>query len=222
VPGGCKRVLEVGCGDGRIAHAVSLRFGCLVVGFDLSPVALAKLALPKCCGSAAQLPFRDASFDVVMATEMLEHLPETLYRSVLTELQRVSSRHILITVPNQENLKEATVACGACGKRFHKWGHMRNYTPSALESMMKGFRLVRVSPFGGREPRYNRLLLWLRQEIARDWFWDEDTVCRHCGASRQPAARFPLLGRICDALNARIWAPLTRKETWLLAIYARK
>lgn len=222
IPRGSSRILEVGCGDGRVSRAISSRLGCFVVGLDLSTVALSGLSMPKCCASGEQLPFGDRSFDLVVAAEMLEHLPEEVYGNVLRELTRVSSKHILITVPNRENLKEATVVCGACGKSFHKWGHLRRYTPLVLQSLLPGFRLLRVSPVGDQVPRYNPLLIWLRHHVARSWFWDEDAVCYYCHESKQPRPRFPLLARLTDALNARFWGPLFSRHAWLLALYTRE
>lgn len=50
-------------------------------------------------GSGAELPYRDASFDVVMAHDTLEHVPEGLRESFLAELVRVSRGTIIINGP---------------------------------------------------------------------------------------------------------------------------
>ena len=60
------RVLEIGCGDGRLTRKYSAHADC-VIGIDL-PGALDAdgMVSPCVASSAAQLPFRDSSFDGVI------------------------------------------------------------------------------------------------------------------------------------------------------------
>jgi hypothetical protein len=212
----------MGCGDGRISQKVSKGSGVYVVGFDLSTVALARLSLPRCCGSAAELPFADGSFDLVMATEIMEHLPASLYERSLTELARVAGRHILITVPNGENLEENTAVCGACRAHFHIWGHVRTYTPELMERLFSGFDLSHISFFGSRVEKYHPFLLWIRHQVAGAWATEAGAVCHKCHASQLQPARIPILAKVCDFLNARFWAPRAKRTGWLLALYLRQ
>src|SRR5712691_7526132 len=69
IPRPCKSLLDVGCGDGWLVLRIREELCGLVVGFDLSTVALANVADPKCCGSADRLSFANRSFEVVLATE---------------------------------------------------------------------------------------------------------------------------------------------------------
>jgi SAM-dependent methyltransferase len=66
------RVLDVGCGPGRHAHALARR-GALVTGVDVSE-RFARLASPGApagavfaCGDALALPVRDGAFDVALS-----------------------------------------------------------------------------------------------------------------------------------------------------------
>jgi SAM-dependent methyltransferase len=80
------RVLEVGCGPGRLAIRLAREHGLDVTGVDLDPGmierALANVAaLPNgrgpgpsfAVGDAASLPFADRSFDLVVSTLSLHH-----------------------------------------------------------------------------------------------------------------------------------------------------
>jgi ubiquinone/menaquinone biosynthesis C-methylase UbiE len=88
VPGA--RVLDVGCGTGELTAALA-GLGAEAVGCDVSAVALrrARAAHPELelVQSAEELPFASASFDVVWAGEVLEHVQDLL--GLLGEVHRV-------------------------------------------------------------------------------------------------------------------------------------
>ena len=90
-------VLEVGCGTG--ANLVLYqRGGCDVSGVDLSPsmleVARAKLgetADLRLC-DAADMPYRDDSFDLVVAFLTLHEMPPEVREAVMDEMLRVAGQ----------------------------------------------------------------------------------------------------------------------------------
>ncbi len=74
-----KRVLDLGCGTGRIVPEL-LKTANEVVGLDTSKKMLevAKKKFPNVefvCGEAKALPFEDESFDAVVATFLIVHIP---------------------------------------------------------------------------------------------------------------------------------------------------
>lgn len=219
IPSSCRGILDIGCGDGRLSSVLSR--SKTVIAYDLSRTALERFPGLKCCGSAHQLPFRDRSFDLVLSTEMLEHLPPQFYSSTLEEISRVAAQHVLTTVPNSENLDENIAQCTACGSRFHLWGHLRSFSPAALRTLFTGFVPVRIFPFGPATETYNKFLLWMRTRIAGSFAWEEGCICHSCGATVPPGSA-SLLSRGCDFLNSRLWAPYTKRTSWLLALYERQ
>ncbi|MFO0956201.1 MAG: class I SAM-dependent methyltransferase [Isosphaeraceae bacterium] len=82
-------VLDLGCGKGRFGRHLRDR-GARVVGLDVAFGMLDGGDGPaRVQGSALSLPFRDAAFDVVLAVEMIQHLPPRGLERVLAEIGRV-------------------------------------------------------------------------------------------------------------------------------------
>jgi SAM-dependent methyltransferase len=67
------RILDVGAGPGRFA-TMAADAGFVPVPFDFSRDAARNWRMPGVCGDALHLPFRPASFDVVRAKDLIEHL----------------------------------------------------------------------------------------------------------------------------------------------------
>ncbi len=89
------RVADIGCGPGAFS-AVVARAGCDVEGIDINEALIriageraqaAGLPIRFHCGSAASLPWPDASFDIVAMPELLEHVPE--WQACLAEASRI-------------------------------------------------------------------------------------------------------------------------------------
>ncbi len=88
------RVLELGCGTGSMWRGVSLPGGCRITLTDLSAGMLdaartntAHLNADYRCCDAMEIPWPDASFDVVIANMMLYHVPDI--NQALQEIRRV-------------------------------------------------------------------------------------------------------------------------------------
>ena len=103
-------VLDAGCGEGFVTRYLAQQNPALrLTGMDLSPDAVAyaqtqfgELATFR-TGSIYKLPFSDNSFDVVLCSEVLEHLDDT--DRAIHELKRVARHHVLITVPREPYFK---------------------------------------------------------------------------------------------------------------------
>ena len=79
-------ILESGAGDARLARA----FPELdIMSSDLVAEGIADLGPRAAVCPADRLPFRDGTFDLVVAFEVLEHLPEEDLPAAAAELRRV-------------------------------------------------------------------------------------------------------------------------------------
>jgi ubiquinone/menaquinone biosynthesis C-methylase UbiE len=109
-----ENALEVGCGEGVIADKLWRRWG-EVVALDLPDAGLRddwrRRQGPRYLhASAHQLPFADDRFDVVVAAEVLEHLPDPV--GGLHEMARVGRRHLVLSVPREPVFRSCNLVAG--------------------------------------------------------------------------------------------------------------
>jgi len=97
-----KSLLDAGCAEGMYTR-YSAKNGMFSIGCDIAQSKLrdAKLnsdsSVPYLCADLQKLPFHDDSFEMVLALEIIEHVPN--YRQALKEIFRVSSKYVVISVP---------------------------------------------------------------------------------------------------------------------------
>lgn len=88
------RTLEIGVGNGFVAAYLRSR-GLAVTTLDID-----ERLKPDVVGSATKLPFEEGSFELVMACEILEHIPYTEALAAFREIRRVASRSAVISLPD--------------------------------------------------------------------------------------------------------------------------
>ena len=89
----------------------------------------------------------DATFDLVLISEVLEHVPDTAH--LLLEVRRVlrPGGRLLVTVPDHRRLRTAVIALTRFEAHFDPLGqHVRFYTRRSLATTLEhaGFEDVRV------------------------------------------------------------------------------
>jgi SAM-dependent methyltransferase len=154
-----ERLLDLGCGGGRHAFQ-AVRLGARVVALDAQATEVAQVRdtigamldagevraddeAGVVQGDALHLPFADASFDRVIASEVLEHIPED--GSAMAELSRVlrPGGTMAVTVPRFG----PEAVNWALSNDYHDipGGHVRIYRRSTL---VERLRRVGLRPFG--------------------------------------------------------------------------
>ena len=150
VVGGTK-VIDVGCGAGRHSYE-AYRRGADVIAFDQNAEELAEVdamlqamgaegEAPESAkaqvvvGDALALPYPDGTFDVVIASEILEHVPDD--ESAIAELVRVlrPGGSLAVTVPRWLPEK----ICWLLSDAYHanEGGHIRIYQADELRSKVE-------------------------------------------------------------------------------------
>jgi len=144
------RVLDLGCGEGRHVISASLMPGVEAFGVDLSLDDLkttrekrAEFAQQAQHGSsfllasatALSLPFADNSFDRVICSEVLEHIPD--YRAALEEIRRVLKPGGLFCASVPRSWPERL--CWTLSDKYYKvpGGHVRIFDGRELREQIE-------------------------------------------------------------------------------------
>lgn len=147
-------VYEAGCGEGEVSHRLSMRYQN--VAFSASDLSKSKILQAKKeypeiqfeTASIYALPYPDNQFDLVIVSEVLEHLeaPE----KALAETLRISGRYVLLSVPNEPVWRIANMARGKYLKRLGNTpGHIQHWSKKSFVRLVeKQCTIIRVaSPF---------------------------------------------------------------------------
>jgi ubiquinone/menaquinone biosynthesis C-methylase UbiE len=147
------RVLNIGVGRGGL-EAILLQKGAIVSCLDPSEKSIENIRELLGLGDRAQvgysqaMPFTDHHFEVVVMSEVIEHLTDEELRATLSEVLRVleSGGRFIGTVPADENLLANQIMCPHCGQTSHRWGHIQTFNRSSLEQILgRCFDKVKLS-----------------------------------------------------------------------------
>ncbi len=147
---GGERVLDVGCGEGRHSWEACKTANCLVYALDIEVEGLNKARymfqdmdkrgesrgrwiLIK--GDTMSLPFKDATFDKIICSEVLEHIPDD--QQSIRELVRVLKDDGIIAISVPAYFTEAI--CWKLSRDYHDQpgGHIRIYKTSELVAPLR-------------------------------------------------------------------------------------
>jgi SAM-dependent methyltransferase len=146
------KVLNIGVGDGSF-EKLALAAGHDVYSLDPSATSIEALRSAHQLGAKAQvgysqkIPFPDASFQIVVMSEVLEHLEEQVLTQTIAEVSRVlvSGGCFIGTVPDSEDLSQNMIVCLHCGEAFHRWGHQQSFTQERLHSVLgRNFERIEI------------------------------------------------------------------------------
>ena len=134
-----RTVLDVGCGTGL--NLIYLKHYGTVIGLDLSKEALnfckLRAAENLIQADAEKVPFKDDTFDLIIALDLLEHLDD---RDVLKEFYRVlnPNAYLIATVPAFNFM---------WSKHDEALHHKRRYNKAQLKDALKsnGFIIEKIS-----------------------------------------------------------------------------
>lgn len=136
-------VLNIGVGRGGLEDILITK-GIIVSCLDPREAAINKIREQYAFGERAQvgfsqdIPFPDNQFDIVVMSEVLEHLTDEVIQATLIEVKRVLKLggRFIGSVPADEKLLDNRVMCPHCGEHFHRWGHQQTFNEQSLKSLL--------------------------------------------------------------------------------------
>jgi SAM-dependent methyltransferase len=174
-------LLDIGCNDCSIIRFLSS--GCYkYLGVDLSISAL-KEGKPqeRIQGDACFLPIKDSTVDIVICSEIIEHLEQP--HSMLEEIARVLKPNgkLVISTPNKESIF-LQIQNLLPIPRFHDWkyveSHFQVYSPKEFDALLEkhGFTIrekaksIAFPPFKFTKRRYPfRIFCTISKAIPEDF-----------------------------------------------------
>lgn len=226
IPKDVNSVLDLGCGNGIITNHLASHFD--VTGADRSAAALEMVQTKKVLCNCNELPFENGSFDMVLSSEMLEHLEDQVFLETVAEMKRVARRYVLISVPNNEHLERDLVQCPACRFRYNMNYHLRSLDINKLSELFTDYRLLKTTTGG---PMVKPSFRWLTRvkhycAPASSWipsYWTKqrkrNSLCPKCNhAYNIPFRHHP----VSFAYDVLTWLFSPAKPYWLIALFEKQ
>lgn len=181
IPHDVESILDIGSGPGYVNRRLPPDYSILAM--DIDEAILRGNVRRTCIGDIMDIPLPDNSVDMIMACDMLEHLPEDVLQKGIAELERVSRKYLYLQVPVQEDPLMSMAYCPACGNVWHVNHHKRRFNQQQLVGLLsEKWKTVCVNYTGDlliRRPGN------LEQDFAERLNWKlygvEDAVCPQCG-----------------------------------------
>ncbi|MFT6715982.1 MAG: SAM-dependent methyltransferase [Saprospiraceae bacterium] len=226
IPEGVSSILDVGCGNGLITNALKGQYN--VIGVDRSKAALEFVTASKIEASCDDIPVEDKSFDMVLSSELLEHLDEKTFLASVKEFDRIAAKYLLISVPYNESINKGLIKCPSCAYVYHRNLHMRSFLPETIAKNFPDFDVVSHETFGLNVRKYHPFLSKIKHKHtpASSWipkFWTREnprvSLCPNCEQGFDNTYKFNLLSYCLDIMNVII-SP--KKPFWLMVLLKRK
>lgn len=227
LPSDIKSVLDLGCGNGVVTDQI--QEDLFVVGVDRSVAALKWVRSPHCRADAISLPFSNNAFDVVVSTEMIEHLPTPAYAQALREMIRIARRYILLTVPYCEDLGLGLIVCPICNCRFHRNYHMRSFQRLDLKELFgsrSDIHLVRAEGIVEMRkrlfPKIWKLVWSIRRKMLDPiLLFPQTAICPQCQYSKTASLPSVSDRRQLKKVSPLLQWPQKSSFNWWIALYRK-
>jgi len=229
IPLNIQNLVDVGCGNGKLLSELKVKRPELkLLGVDRSTAALKYVQVDKVEADILKTGLSDNSFDCVTCCEVIEHLPCDVFDLALTELARISSKYILISVPYMEDLANGQVLCPQCKSRFNINLHLRSFSTEQIKSLLndKGFKNIGLEYAGEMIRSYGSQFIKRKSRLEFNM-----PICPLCGYKNVEYKIVPYEEKSKNShsgifqqgigLVKQVW-PKVRSYYWIIALYEKQ
>lgn len=226
LPRECESALEIGSRDCYITTRLVEVFD-RVTALDLELPVITHERIVPVQGDVTQLGFEDHSFDVVICTEVLEHINPGLLQTACDELSRVAAKYVFIGVPYKQDIRVARTKCMSCGKRNPPFGHLNAFDENKLCRHFHQLSTERIE-YVGESREVTNFLSAALFDLANNPYgsYHQEERCGHCGAELiRPPERtllkkaFTKAGFWIEAIQAPFVSP---HPTWIHILFKKR
>lgn len=226
IPESGVRALDIGARDGFLSKRLAERFDS-VVALDLERPDIVHSRIEPVQGDATRLEFDDASFDLVLCAEVLEHIPPAQLAAACKEISRVTRNAVVIGVPYRQDLRCGETTCYACGGINPPWGHVNSFDEARLRDLFSTLEWKRCSYVGNTVARTNVLSTALLRFAGNPFgTYMQNEPCVHCGAALAPPPQRNLpqklatrTAHILNVIQAKLIKP---QPNWIHVLFSRQ
>ena len=232
IPDDVETLLDVGCGNGILVNYLSEKHPDLLkrlCATDRSKTSLEFVKVENYESDITALPFADGEFDIVVCLEVIEHLPQEVFAKALLELERVTNKYVIISVPFNEDLDFKRVKCTKCQTEFSPFYHMHSFNDQRMEGLFENTKMtfVELHKVESREiPRMRYLKKWISRKINPNGF-PPNCICPMCGYNEleklkqtsNPSPNPDSTPKSRSGLSK--WWPHREEPKWVAALYKK-
>ncbi len=225
IPKEYSSVLDIGARDGYISNLLTRVFAA-VTALDLETPEVSNERVVAVKGDITKLDFPDNAFDVVVCTEVIEHIPTYLLEQACREASRVAKRAVLVGVPYKQDRRTGATHCVFCGRENPCWGHVNDFDEAKLKRLFEGLTPIRTSFVGQTKDRTNAVSAYLMCKARNPWgTYEQDEACVHCGKKLiHPNGRTVIesaYARVASTLNYTQSLFIPRRPIWIHMVFQK-
>lgn len=178
IPSDVKTIIDVGCGNGFFLKTLEEAHKYSLFGIEPSKSAITQnlSSIKINDGVIDDIKHNDNSFDLTTCLEVIEHLPFRVFEKGLLELERISKKYIIISVPYNENRNH--VKCPYCDCHFNGTTHMRSFSENQFSTLFNNSKLISLHKVGKtKEFKFQSLRRLFKRNILT---FRQTHVCPQC------------------------------------------
>jgi SAM-dependent methyltransferase len=224
LPKNATSVLEIGARHGVMTQRLAEIYG-EVTALDLKKPSFEIDGVRTVEGDVQRLQFENDSFDCVVCTEVLEHVPD--FAAGAKELVRVAKNYILLGVPYRQDTRVGRTTCAHCGKISPPFGHLNSFDERKITNLFAGARISSIEYVSENRERTNVVSTWL-QDLGGNPYgtYDQEEPCIHCGGELNRPTELSFIQRAAAAVGCQLYRlqySFNRpRPTWMLVLFKKR